>query len=310
MKPIKPATFQSIDLENFFWENISFGREIKQFLLRIGADFPSVVLAYSADLGTDIIAEKLAGEISKLGINVFLSQDAVPISALSLGLVQREMQMGLYLSKKDDNTFRLFPLAAHGGPVDWFEGEDFSLVPRSPNGVVGKTELLEPYVKQLSGLVDTYCEYSKKLSGIDSPFFALENCIRRNEDLKIFYQFETGCPRAIIDSEGQILKIEKIPGEFVPTREIVQTIGKYLIKLRKANGTILCPEGTRQFFKDWGTPFEVSGEALDMSHQATYSDLLLGWWEPGIIAHQGHSPFGDAYLSLAYYLEAINSGQI
>ncbi|HNV72620.1 MAG TPA: hypothetical protein PKO06_23125, partial [Candidatus Ozemobacteraceae bacterium] len=68
--------------------------------------------------------------------------------------------------------------------------------------------------------------------------------------------------------------------------------------------TVIGPPGTKEFAVSWGEVTEVDGDALDMSHVAGYANLLLGWWEPGIMAHQGNGPFGDALLTAGYLLEA------
>jgi hypothetical protein len=44
-----------------------------------------------------------------------------------------------------------------------------------------------------------------------------------------------------------------------------------------------------------------------MSYHAGFSDLLVGWWNDGVLAHQGSSCFGDAILTAIYYLEAHRS---
>ncbi len=304
MKPLRPAVFSHSSLDSFSWEDCRNGKEFIEHVFSIASSFPSLLLAFSAHPGLKDVAEKIAGEFIKSGINVFLSKISLPLSALSLSLVKRSMPLGLYLSEGSDGSYQLLALAGHGGPIDIGDNEIGKTSKIACSGVIGETDMLGPYVEQIAGLLDFFNTDGPGLSHLESPFGALEEEMRKNHSFRILSRRDVNGPKAIIDPTGESLQVITKDGIKISTPSIVETIGKYLVGIRLSNGTIIGPEGTTSIVKGWGTPYEVSGDSLNMSHLATFSDLLIGWWEPGIVAHQGHSPFGDAYLTLAYLLEA------
>ena len=308
MKPLRPITFTTADFEGKRWQIGDGGLDVLQHIRSTAGGFPSVLLAFSASPGTGPFSRTLAADITELGINVFLSNSPTPISALSLALAQRQMPLGLYLNEVREDSWELLPVAVHGGPVDesHTSGESAPIAVRI--GVLGEADLLTPYLSKVSGLIDPFLESGPRISTLTSPFSAIDTAITSASSLAILAERHPDGPRAEISSDGQSLSLRRPSGEHLSTMTLVATIGRYLTEVRKSNGVVIGPAAEKSLSKDWAEYHGIEGDALDMSNHASIADLLLGWWEPGIIAHQGHSPFGDAYLSLAYLTEAWASG--
>jgi hypothetical protein len=309
MNLVGPAVFPRAALEILDRGFLASFPDFFSLLETIRVQHPSLLLGFSAHPGMGAEGKKLAERLALAGFNIFYSKVPVPMSALSLALITRHLPLGLYFSETGDGDVSLTPISIHGGP---FSREDIQpdrpTMPRI-NGVIGETDLIRPYVQQLSGLLDPFLpEEGIRFTRIDSPFRQIDELIRRNPAYSLCSQDRKSGPWASISVDGQGLEVIASDGNRVPDTEILATICRYLIEERLSLGTIIGPPGTARLFTQGVETIEVEGpNSLVMSHRAVFSDLLLGWWEPGIIAHQGHSPFGDAYLSLAYLLEAWNS---
>ena len=304
MKPVRPAVFSGSDLIRGGWEAGPGGTDLKRLIVSTGLTFPSVALGYSARTGAKAISAEISRLLAGLGLNVFLPKSPVPIMALSLELGRRSMPLGLYLDESVEGKWSLLPLALHGGPVD---DENLPLenpAPLARNGVVGEIDLLGNYLCKVEGLLDPYAEAKVKLSSLDIPFPELERGIKEPKALGLIKARDPKGPRAIIDPSGQGLTIVNPDGTLMSTDSMVKTIGEYLTRARSASGAVVCPNGKRELGASWGEVTEINGDGLEMSHVAGFVNLLFGWWEGGIIAHQGHGPFGDALLTLGYLLEA------
>jgi hypothetical protein len=308
MKPLRPISFATADFEGKRWQLGGGGIDVLRHIRLTAAEFPSVLLAYSASPGSGPFSRSLAEDITELGINVFLSTTPAPITALSLILAQRQMPLGLYLHETQDDSWELLPVAIHGGPVDESHVSGHETHFAAKIGVLGEADLLTPYLEKLSGLIDPLPEDGLGVSALESPFAAIASMTARLPKLSIFSRRSPEGPIAVISPDGQSLALRHSSGEVIPTVALVATIGRYLTQVRKSSGAVIGPLEWKADMRDIAEYRAVTGDALDMSNHASIADLLLGCWEPGIIAHQGHSPFGDAYLSLAYLTEAWSCG--
>ncbi|HNW36760.1 MAG TPA: hypothetical protein PKM25_17610 [Candidatus Ozemobacteraceae bacterium] len=307
MKPLRPAIFRESDIRPDGWAENPSSRQLWNHLLDVGNRYPSLTVAWAARPGLANVAERLAGMLTRAGLNVFLATSPVPIAALAQSLGLRQQPIGLYIDETSDGAYSALALTTHGGPIleaDTFAGTAYR---SGRTGVVGTTDFLEPYVKQMGQLLDTMVEGDVRLSSLDSPFAQLNQRLVPNPEFRLLFEYSPDGPKAFISPDGQALSILQHDGAALPTRDIVATIGGYLTKLRGAAGTLVGPQGTAELAAGIADFTEIEGDALEMSSQAGYIDLLLGWWENGIVAHQGHAPFGDAYLTLLYLLEAWNS---
>lgn len=309
MKPVKPAIFRESDLRPDGWAENPGTRQLWNHLLDVGSRFPSLTVGWAARPGLSDLVGKLAEMLTHAGLNVFLSTGPVPIAALAQALGQRQQPIGLYIDETADGTASALALTTHGGPVLETDMPDpDASFPRSGRtGVMGTTDLLEPYVKRMGQLLDPMIESRVRLSSLTSPFDQLHRRMLPHDEFKPLFEYAAIGPKAAISPDGQAVIVYDRQGSLIPTRDLVETIGRYLTRLRCAAGTLVGPQGTAELAAGIADFTEIEGDALDMSSQAAYLDLLLGWWDNGVIAHQGHAPFGDAYLTLLYLLEALNA---
>ncbi len=305
MKPLYPARFRASDIADKHWaelpENITFYRHIRNVCL----SFPSLILAFSARPGLSTAAAEIAKDLAACGINVFMPNDAVPICALSQALGSRNLPLGLYLDADDTgDNFTLAAMTSHGGPFDM---QDVIVAPfgkSTTTGVVGETDLLSYYAANLAGFADQYIEKGIGFSALDIPFPALIKKLKDTPGLEILFQADPHGPAATLSPDGQALKIfEREKGE-IASEEIAMLIADYLSNERLASGTIIGPSGRLTGFSRYPDRIEVEGTLVDLNHRVGFTDLLVGWWPDGSIAHQGNSCFGDGLLSAIYFLEA------
>ncbi len=307
MKPLKSAIFREGDLRPGGWAELESTSQLWNHLLDVGSRFPSLTIGWEARPGLSDVVERLAGMLTHAGLNVFLATGPVPVAALSQALGQRMQPLGLYIGETSGGDYSALAITTHGGPVletDVREG----IVPRTDRvGVMGTTDFLEPYVKRMGQLLDPMIENRVRLSSLSSPFDQLHKRMQPHPEFRPLFEYAESGPKAVISPDGQSITVYDAGGELVPTRRLVEALGIYLTRLRGAAGTLVGPRGTAELAAGISEFSEIEGDALDMSSQAGYVDLLLGWWEDGIIAHQGHAPFGDAYLTILYLLEAWNA---
>ena len=209
----------------------------------------------------------------------------------------------------DDPEFILFPLGNNGGPATGLDLPEMPSVPLEKPGVVGTTDITTTYLSGLKELLDPFPEAKPRAAEIQSPFDLIARRFGERPEYRILWERAENGPVAVISPDGQGLSFLIPPGENWTTREIAQTVGEYLTLVRRTNGTVVAPHGVQPLKLGEAQHISVVGDSLEMSCQAGYIDLLLGWWEPGIIAHQGNGPYGDAYLTLAYLLEALGARQ-
>ncbi|MBI3039468.1 hypothetical protein HYY75_10580 [bacterium] len=310
MRPLKPQIFEEDEIRSLFELFPSKKWEFLNYLLFIGAKSSSLILSYSANPGSQNVAHKLALSLNKFGFNVFLPTSPAPISALSLALGERNFSLGIYLSRTLDGKWAILPLAPHGGLIN---NEDLPAIPpnfSSSAGVIGEIDLTTKYIRKIAGLLDPEPEKGVRLSVLDSPFSSIEQHFFNHKDFSVFSERDPLGPIAKVDSSGQSLSISLEKASFLSSKEMVEIIGNYLIKVRHSGGTALSPEGNSDITLEFGDSVdsvEIEGDAWDMSFKAGFVNLFMGWWDPGIIVHQGHGPFGDAFVTLGYILEALSN---
>ncbi len=307
MKPLKPAIFREGDLRPGGWAERESTRSLWSHLLDVGSRFPSLTIGWEARPGLSDIVERLAGMLTHAGINVFLATGPVPVAALSQALGQRMQPLGLYIGVTSGGDYSALAITTHGGPVLETDVREGIIARADRVGVMGTTDFLEPYVKRMGQLLDPMIENRVRLSSLSSPFDHLHKRMQPHPEFRPLFEYAETGPQAVISPDGQGVTVHDAAGEPIPTSRLVETLGAYLTRLRGAAGTLVGPRGTAELAAGISEFSEIEGDALDMSSQAGYVDLLLGWWETGIIAHQGHAPFGDAYLTLLYLLEAWNA---
>jgi hypothetical protein len=306
-RPLYPAIFNADEAHELKWaqrpENESFYRH----LLNISNEFPSILMAFSADDGLADIAIELGKSFIDKGINIFLPSEATPICAFSQSIGVRQVPLGLYLSiDKQKEMYSLAALTNHGGPLDEQDIIDKKPEENERHAVLGETEYDRIYLNNLSGFADQFIEDGAGFSEIQIPFAGLEQKLRRQKELGILFTPDKNGPKAIISNDGQGLKIVD-NGKELADNVICDKIIDYLVKERRASGTVVGPAGLVEPADITGEIVEVDGDLYDMNYHAGFSDLLIGWWHGGIIAHQGSSCFGDGILTALYYLEALRS---
>lgn len=305
MKPLYPASFTAADVARQHWAEIPANLHFYRHLRNVCQGFPSLVLAWSARPGLENFAAGIAEGLIGCGINVFMPQQATPVCALSQAIGTRNLPIGLYLDADPQlEILTLSALSSHGGPFGEQDvlGSPFGKSGKS--GVAGETDVERAYVNNLAGLADQFIEAGEGYSSLEIPFQGLLERLQATESLKILFQHDQAGPKAVISPDGQALQIFDRDGRQIPPADVARDIAAYLVKERLASGTVVGPARSMQGFPASLEIVEVEGSPVDLSHRASFTDLLLGWWPDGLMAHQGSSCFGDAILSAVYYLEA------
>lgn len=336
-KSLEPFTVDQNEIQNNSWLENNNNYPLKLALFQYCTSFPSILVSYSAENynGKNLFdtAVQVVYPISKLGINVFISEYPTPISALSHAITSRSIPLGLYLTTNntknvnfsqqtektdqstDQNTkLSIIPIGINGGPLSQ-TNLNYKLTPKfsKKTGVIGTTDLLTSYLKSLKGLLDPYIDLNQNsvLASISNPFPRIKEAFEIDPNFKIFTHLNEKGFKAIISNDGQGLKIvdqNNESKEIVSSSEIAEKIIKYLINHRKTGGTIITSANYNNIFSlaTYGISYlnVKTDHLLDLCCKASYIDLLLGYNENGVFIHQGFGSFGDAFLSLAYLLEA------
>ncbi|MFZ5950835.1 MAG: hypothetical protein ACOYXC_09015, partial [Candidatus Rifleibacteriota bacterium] len=198
-------------------------------------------------------------------------------------------------------------LTNHGGPVDEQDVVDKKPLLTSRTGVLGTTDFDSLYLTSLTGLADQFIEDGPGLCSIKIPFLKLGERLRKAPELKILFESDPAGYDAVISPDGQAVSICDARGIQVDEEFVRQTVIDYLVRERMTAGTVVGPAGKVKPAGTDGEVIEVDGNLFDMNYHAAFSDLLIGWWPGGIIAHQGSSCFGDGILTTIYFLEALRS---
>ncbi len=305
MKPVLPAQFDFSalrTLEEFL--KVETNRPFWDLILMSGKAFPSILLGYSAEASMRDAASAFSELLIGTGLNVFLSSGPAPIAALSHGVIARSMPLGIYLSEGEDEKVMAIPIGSYGGPVGSPEAPEVPPDPLSRRGVQGIAEIEDDYLKTIAGLLDPNPGAGPRFSRVRIPFSGMEGRLREYPTLRSIFEPDPEGPEGAISPDGQSLSVTFKDGRRLSTKEMVATIGRYLTSVRRTSGTVIGPEGTAVLAKEWADSAEISGGLVEMSFAASFADLLLGWWEPGILCHQGDCPFGDAILTMGYLVEA------
>lgn len=305
MKPLHPLILAEGGCRDYLSnpEAIRF----RNYILGVISRFPSLTVAYSAHPGIRTPLKSVVESLLENGANVFVPDLPSPISALAQSLGKRNMPLGLYLDETAEGKYRLQTVAGHGGPAGMQDVPEFPPDPATRIGVMGSTEINESYINHLKGFLDQSIEGDIRLSKLETPFTDIAAVMSEKKNFFLVIERNANGPVARISPDGQSLKITFENGRELATADMVRTIGDYLTVVRSASGTVLGPKGNDDLNSRWGDHLNIEGGLIEMSYLAASRDLLLGWDEPGILAHQGNGAFGDAYLTLCYLLEAWNS---
>ncbi|MBR4329884.1 MAG: hypothetical protein IKP71_08510 [Candidatus Riflebacteria bacterium] len=305
MSPIYPIVIPAALVADSSWATAEEFASIVLHIKNLCSNYPSILMAYSADFEAKVNACLLAEEIVKWGINVFMPDSPAPIAAMSYAITTKAMPIGLYIEGvKNSDSVRLIPISSHGGLFDDQDLKTAFVAPSSKKAVIGSTDIISSYIKHLAGFADPYIEKGLSFSNIDIPFKELYKQMENNENLAILFERDAKGPKAVIGNNGCLLKLEE-NGESISTEQIAKRISKYLKEERYASGTLLVPAGKANGFNDYGEVAEIEGNDFDLIYSAGFSDLLLSWWPDGLIAMQGSSCFGDGLLAAIYYLESL-----
>jgi hypothetical protein len=308
MRPLYPVKFSGPEAVSFKWAERPENKAFYHHLINVCQDFPSVLMAYSADSGAAETAAELSHSIIDSGINVFLPSEPVPICAFSQSIGARQVPIGLYLSAASETgSFTLAALTNHGGPIDEQDVLEAEPKKNDRSGVMGTTEYDRIYLNNLAGFADQFIEDGPGFKDLKIPFPTLEEKMKEIPELKILFERDPDGPEATISPDGQGIIIRQSSGKIITSEVLSEMIAKYLVKERHAAGSIVGPAGKVKPADINGEVVEVDGNLFDMNYQAGFSDLLIGWWQDGVIAHQGSSCFGDGILTALYYLEALRS---
>jgi hypothetical protein len=284
-----------------------------RYILASSRRFPSIPVAAAALPHLKGHLDELTLTLTDVGINVFTAGGPAPLAALAQALGPRNIPLGLYLDETPQGDLRLTGVAAHGAPVDQQDladddqGAGFSAPAVSRRGVQGRTDLIETYTRNLGHLIDPYLEQSIGFSSLAIPFPAIAAVVDEHPAFRLLRFRSAAGPSATISPDGQALHVEMPDGSSLATTDMVRLISHHLVRVRGSGGTIVGPWTHQAVGATYAPTIGVEGTALEMSYQAGFADLLLGWWEPGIVAHQGNGAFGDGLLTAVYLLEAWNT---
>ena len=305
MSPIYPIKVPVEQINNGTWVTLSEYANLILHIRNLCNNYPSLILAFSADFDSRVYSNLIAECIIEWGINVFMPEFPVPLSALSYTLTTKSMPIGLYVEElKDENSVRIIPISSHGGLFDNQDLKTSHISAKTNKGVIGATDIATNYIKHLSGFADPFIEEGLSFSNFDNPFKELIKLMEHNESLKILFERDELGPKAFINNNGCLLKVSE-KDSYIPTIDIAKKIAMFLKKERFSSGTLLVPFGTKDKFLGFDEIVEVEGNYFDLSYSAAFSDLFLGWWPDGMIAMQGSSCFGDGLLASIYYLESL-----
>ncbi len=305
MSPIYPIVIPAAQVANSSWATAEEFASIVLHIKNLCSNFPSILMAYSADFEAKVNAVMLAEEIVNWGINVFMPDSPVPLAAISYAITTKAMPIGLYIEGvKNSDSVRLIPISSHGGLFDNQDLKTAFVASSSKKGVIGSTDISSSYIKHLAGFADPYIEKGLSFSSFENPFKELNKAMSQNENLGILFEKDPKGPKAVIGNNGSLLKLEE-NGAQISTEQIAKRISKYLKEERYASGTLLVPAGNSNGFGEFGEIAEIEGNDFDLIYSAGFSDLLLSWWPDGLIAMQGSSCFGDGLLAAIYYLESL-----
>ena len=154
---LEPIVFRLDEANKLLWSEKQENREFFLHICNMCMNYPSIFLGYSASAMAMLKAGETAEGFSKLGINVFMPAEPIPLCAFSQAMTVRNSPLGLYLSSDDTGKLlKLIAISSHGG---FFDKQDIltgkPLLPKDKKGVIGQTEMLNGYVNNLINLSDS-----------------------------------------------------------------------------------------------------------------------------------------------------------
>ena len=305
MSPIYPIIIPADQIANSLWVTSTEFSNLVLHIKNLCSNFPSLIMAFSADFDAGVHARFLAEKIVEWGINVFMPEFPVPLAALSYAITTKAMPIGLYIEEvKEGKSVRVIPISSHGGLFDNQDLNTQSVAVSSKKGVIGSTDICNMYVKHLAGFADPFIEEGLSFSQFNNPFKELTRLMSNNEQLKILFEKDEKGAVASISENGCLLSIKNNESD-ISTEEIAKRLAKFLKEERFTSGTIFVPKGKQSDFSKYGEVEEIDGNSYDLTYSAAFSDLFLGWWPDGMIAMQGSSCFGDGILAAIYYIESL-----
>ena len=305
MSPIYPTIIPVEKICNSSWVNDPDYSNLVVHIKNICSNYPSLLMACSADFDSSVHSRFIAERITEWGINVFTPDFPVPLAALSYAITTKSMPIGLYIEEvKEENSVRIIPISSHGGLFDNQDLNISSVAVSSKKGVIGSTDIANMYIKHLAGFADPFIENGLSFSMFNIPFKELTRAMKNNENLKIIFEKDEKGFLASLSDNGCFLTIKNNDSE-ISTEDIAKKIAKYLKEERFTSGTIFVPKGKQSNFSLFGDVEEIEGNSYDLVYSAAFSNLFLGWFDNGMIAMQGSSCFGDGILAAIYYLESL-----
>ena len=240
------------DSSNSSWASASEYSNLVLHIKNLCSNYPSLIMACSADFDASVHAKIMAESITEWGINVFMSDYPVPLAALSYAITTKSMPIGLYIEEvKEENSIRVIPISSHGGLFDNQDLNISSVAVSSKKGVIGSTDIANMYIKHLAGFADPFIEDGLSFSLFNIPFKELARTMKKNENLKIIFEKDEKGPIASLSDNGCLLSIKNNDAE-ISTEEIAKKIAKYLknerFELRSLN--MKNPAFTLFFFHD------------------------------------------------------------
>ena len=308
MKPIFPFLIPEEELKDESWTSNPVLAANICHIRNVCADFPSLLLGYSADSEAKIYSDFITSVITnKWGLNVFLQEDAVPLPALSYAITTRSMPIGLYIEKASDSerpSARVTLISTHGGLFNEKDLRAESVSKPSKPGVVGTTDILSSYVKQLVGFADPYIDDGVCFADLEVPFTALSKMLKAKDSLALINDRQIKGPVARLSNNGCYVDIYN-NNEKITFDKLAYQLAKHLKEERLASGSIFVPKGKGEIFSALGDISEVEENESVMSYFAGFADLFIAWWPEKLIALQGSSCFGDGLLASIYYIESM-----
>ena len=207
--PLYPIKLKFEEARNLKWAEKPENKDFFNHLKNSALEFPSLIFGSSADKDCIDVSIIIADELLSIGLNVFLCPDPVPIVSLAQSIGVRNMPLGLYLRKSDDDLFELISVTNHGGPLDIkdVKAEMPKLVDRI--GVIGHTEVNPIYVKSLKELADPFIGKGRGFSALESPFKKLNLELKKYLNWKTYSKLIPKAQKLLFQMMGKKSKLLK-----------------------------------------------------------------------------------------------------
>ena len=94
MSPIYPIEIPAAQVANSSWASAEEYASIVLHIKNLCLNYPSILMAYSADFEAKVNANLIAEEIINWGINVFMPDSPAPLAAISYAITTKSMPKG------------------------------------------------------------------------------------------------------------------------------------------------------------------------------------------------------------------------